>query len=557
MDKKRLIFFILLLVAFLLRFNNIHWDDNLHLHPDERFLTMVGNAQTLPRNIFDYFNQQVSPLNPANAGYKFFVYGSLPSTLNKIFAMLLGNDSYNAFTLQGRAFSAFFDMLVVVMVYKMLELFEVLFGFSKRIKFFGAFLYAIAPLPIQLSHFYAVDTFLNFFVFASLYCALKFYVRGNVLHVVLSAVFFSFALASKASAVFMLPLILLVIGLKEKNILLIFGIIGYIALRFADPYLFQNPSLFDPRISEAFYANIKLLKSWEGKDVWFPPAIQWIGKRPVFFSLQNIAFFGIGIPYFIAVVLGICRILQQKKKYILKAILLWCALFFFYQSTQFSQAMRYFLFLYPFFAIFGAIGLSFLFSRFRFFIFYILYFILLLIWPLSFSSIYMQKHSRIAASAWMYQHIPSESVILGEYWDDPLPFSVPQMFGKQFYVELLPVFEGDTDDKWERMNAMLAKADYYVLSSNRGWGSIMPLPEKYPLMSRFYKDLLDNKTQYKKIKEFTSYPRLCIPFTSRCVMFDDSSADESFTVYDHPKVMIFENTYTSSNIQKRNTPNGL
>lgn len=539
MDKKRLIFFVILIIGILFRFNNINWDENMHLHPDERFLTMVGNAQRIPSNIFEYLNQTLSPLNPANVGYKFFVYGSFPSTLNKIFAILFGNDSYNAFTLQGRMLSAFFDILVVVMVYKMLELFEILFGFSKRVKFYGAFLYAIAVLPIQLSHFYAVDTFLNFFVFTSLYFALKFYVRGNVLYVILSTVFFSFALASKVNAVFMLPLILLFIGLKEKKMLFVFGFIGYVVLRFADPYLFQDSNIFDPRVSDAFYANIKLLKSWEGKDIWFPPAIQWIGKQPVFFSLRNIAFFGIGIPFFIAVVLGIYRILREKKNMALRLILLWCVLFFLYQSTQFSQAMRYFLFLYPFFAIFAAIGLDSVSPS----ILNTVYWILIFIWPFSFSSIYMQKHTRISASEWMYEHIPSESMILGEYWDDPLPFSVPQMFGKQFKVELLPVFEQDTDDKWDRMNAMLKKADYYVLSSNRGWGSIMPLPEKYPRMSKFYKDLLDNKTQYKKIKEFT--------------LFDHSSADESFTVYDHPKVMIFENTYTSSNIQKRNTPNGL
>lgn len=531
MGKKRLIFFIILLVGILLRFNNINWDENMHLHPDERFLTMVGNAQRIPSNIFEYLNQTLSPLNPANVGYKFFVYGSFPSTVNKILAVFFGNDSYNAFTLQGRMLSAFFDMLVVVVVYKMLELFEEISGFSERVKFYGAFLYAISVLPIQLSHFYAVDTFLNFFVFASLYFALKFYAKGNVSYVILSSMFFGFALASKVSAVFMLPLILLFIGLRKKKMLFVFGFIGYAVLRFADPYLFQNSNLFDPRISDAFFSNIKLLKSWEGKETWLPPAIQWIGKQPVFFSLRNIAFSGIGLPFFVAVVLGIYRILRQKKNMALRLILLWCVLFFLYQSTQFSQAMRYFLFLYPFFAIFAAIGLDAYMSKNKFafsLMLNTLYLILLFLWPLSFSSIYLQKHTRIAASEWIYNHISSGSVILGEYWDDPLPLGIGNTSGKQFVIEMLPVFEQDTDEKWERMNAMLKKANYYVLSSNRGWGSIMPLPEKYPRMSRFYKDLLDNKTQYKKIKEFTS--------------LDHFSADESFSVYDHPKVMIFENT---------------
>ena len=45
--------------------------------------------------------------------------------------------------------------------------------------------------------------------------------------------------------------------------------------------------------------------------------------------------------------------------------------------------------------------------------------------------------------------------------------------------------------------------DYYILSSNRGWGSIPTVPEKYPKMSKFYRDLLEEETNYKKIKEFT------------------------------------------------------
>jgi len=38
----------------------------------------------------------------------------------------------------------------------------------------AAFFYAMAVLPIQLSHFFATDTFLNLFMFASFYFALRF-----------------------------------------------------------------------------------------------------------------------------------------------------------------------------------------------------------------------------------------------------------------------------------------------------------------------------------------------------------------------------------------------
>jgi hypothetical protein len=36
----------------------------------------------------------------------------------------------------------------------------------------------------------------------------------------------------------------------------------------------------------------------------------------------------------------------------------------------------------------------------------------------------------------------------------------------------------------------LEQSRYYILSSNRAWGSIIRVPEKYPQMSQFYQDLL-------------------------------------------------------------------
>ena len=90
------------------------------------------------------------------------------------------------------------------------------------------------------------------------------------------------------------------------------------------------------------------------------------------------------------------------------------------------------------------------------------------------------------------------------------------------------------------MEKALDTTDYYILSSNRAWGSIPTVPEKYPQMSKFYQDLLSEKLDFKKIKEFTSYPSLHylgIPIT-----INDDNAEEAFTVYDHPKVMIFQKT---------------
>ncbi|MEK7522029.1 MAG: hypothetical protein AAB569_00460 [Patescibacteria group bacterium] len=156
-----------------------------------------------------------------------------------------------------------------------------------------------------------------------------------------------------------------------------------------------------------------------------------------------------------------------------------------------------------------------------------------------FSSIYNKKNSRVEASEWIYKNLPGNSLIIGESWDDSLPLGVINNYGKQFMSDQLPVFDADTPEKWQKMNATLEIADYYVLSSNRGWGSITTVPEKYPQMSKFYKLLLNDKLQYKNIKEFTSYPKFQI--SNFKFQIKDSWSDEGFTVYDHPQVLIYKN----------------
>lgn len=548
--KKNWILILIFILAFFFRFNNLNWDANFHLHPDERFLTMVGNAMKLPTTINQYFDQKTSLLNPANIGYNFFVYGRFPLIFTKYLAVNLNLDNYNDLTILGRQLSVFFDLLVVIFIFKTVLLFEKKLKLLPSVKYWSAFFYAIAVLPIQLSHFFAVDTFLNFFMFGSFYFSLKFYYEKKIKYLCFSAIFFGLALASKVTAVFILPLNLFFIIFAYvkrpsqigKYLLFIFIYFGvsYLTLRLADPYLFQSANFFNPTLNTQFVENLKQLKSFEGKDIWYPPAIQWINKKPIIFSLFNLAVFSVGIPYFILILIGILNILISKK-YELLIILTCIILFFLYQSTQFVKAMRYFIFIYPFLAIFAGIGVNVILNSAKnlnkkiFVIFNLLFVIFLIIWPLMFSSIYFNKNTRVEASEWIYKNLPNGSYILSEYWDDALPMLVVNTYGKTFSGVQLKVFDPDTPGKWQLINQELARADYYILSSNRGWGSIPTVPKEYPLMSKFYNELLAGKNfSYKKIKEFK-------PYYYKFFQLPNSWVDESFTVYDHPEVLIYKN----------------
>lgn len=543
LSKYNIYLIAILTLGAIFRFYGINWDQGFHLHPDERFLTMVGNAMKLPNTFFEYFDPKISPFNPANIGYTFFVYGTLPLVLNKLVALILQNDTYNEFTLQGRFLSGLVDLIIIIFLFKTVELLEKHHSLHRNIKYFASFFYAIAVLPIQLSHFFAVDTFLNLFMFASFYFILKFSYERRVSPLMLSSALLGCAFASKITAFFILPLHLIFIKKGASNLinfvkyLSLFFAILYLSLQIADPYLFENKNFLDPTINNMFVENIRTLKSWEGKEVWYPPSVQWISKPPILFSLINLAIFGLGIPSFIFSIFGIFSFARRFLKTALIVLPLWVLLFFLFQSLQFAQAMRYFIFLYPFIAIFAAIGFNYVTGYVTRYVTFILIGSILL-WPLAFVSIYVNKHSRVVASEWIYQNLEDQSIILGEHWDDPLPLSVTNTYQKTFTVKLLPVFDQDTPEKWKTMHELLDQGNYLILSSNRGWGSIPTVPDKYPLMSKFYKDLFDGKLPYKKIKEFTSYPK----FSTLNSQFSipDDWADESFTVYDHPRVIIFK-----------------
>ena len=67
---------LILIFALCIRLYGLNWDQGQHLHPDERFLTMVAVAQEFPSSFKQYLDPISSKLNPANIGFPFYVYGT-------------------------------------------------------------------------------------------------------------------------------------------------------------------------------------------------------------------------------------------------------------------------------------------------------------------------------------------------------------------------------------------------------------------------------------------------------------------------------------------------
>lgn len=564
--KGRLLLLCIVLLAFGLRVAHINWDSGMHLHPDERFLTMVVGNMKIPKSLAEYLDPAVSPMNPYNLHQNFFVYGTFPTSVTKLFAVFTGMDTYAQVNLLGRGLNAFLDTITVLFVFGIALDLRKRLRLSQWIPYLSAFAYAIAVYPIQIAHFFTADTFLSFFMIGSLYFMMQYFENDGKAHgwLIAGSVWFGLSIASKANAVFIAPLlaVFFLLLLRKQSFLsvvirgAVFGLIAYAALRVGDPRFFANGNWFDIAINPQLLNNIAELEIFSRPDVWYPPGVQWFGTAPVLFLLRNTVIFAVGIPYALCVFIG-TMIALKKRDSVVTAIVLWTTLFFVYQSIQTVKTIRYIIFLFPIFAVFAGIGIMRIMRYFHvlhkklYTVFHIQHppkfglsvgviLVIISLWTVAFMHIYMVPNTRVAASTWIYANIPQNSYILHEYWDDGLPLPVAGVQSRVYRYFDLPVFDPDTPPKWSVITHALNAADYYILSSNRVWGSVGHRPDRYPEQIAFYHQLMEGKTAYRLVKRFVSYPSLCIPFTSHCISFPDQSAEELFTVYDHPEVLIFQ-----------------
>ncbi|MFA6519169.1 MAG: glycosyltransferase family 39 protein [Candidatus Shapirobacteria bacterium] len=580
-DKYRtpLILSLIFVLSLSLRTFGISWDNGYHLHPDERFLTMVASTTKLPTNIFEYFNTATSPLNPYNyKEFPLFVYGTFPIFLVKHFANLLNLESYQQIYLVGRVVSAIFDSINVITLYFLSVLI-----IKRSQRFLASLIYCFLVLPVQLSHFFTVDTFLTTFLLLTfLFLALSVH-RRKFLYLFLAGLAYGLAISTKISAILFLPFIIvfhLYFAYRTKKITRLviitplFFCLTFVVFRIFQPYAFTG--LFS--INNNFVSNLKTLNDiLNNRAAYYPPEVQYLSKTPIIYPLTTLFLWGFGLPftlfllifsvYFISKIkikTLILKILDSPTNFTILSLVGWTIFTILYQGIQFTSVSRYFLPIYPTMSLLISLIFSChpkLVKPFRFIFF------LQTLYIVAFLGIYSHPHSRYQASLWIFNNMPSGSNIANEHWDDPLPLEIQNFRFSQYQNANLPLYDPDSDQKWLSIQQTLNQTDYIILSSNRLWGSISPLPNRYPITSKYYQDLFDEKLGFKKLKSFHSYPGYNLPFLKNCyylgpsnypyrssknswftvdttcqypgIYLRDDTAEESFTVYDHPQVIIF------------------
>ncbi|MBI2321596.1 MAG: glycosyltransferase family 39 protein, partial [Chloroflexi bacterium] len=561
-----------LLIGAALRLQRLDWDAGQHLHPDERFITMRALELRLdwPLDWQRLLDPQASPLNP-----RFFAYGSLTLYVLRA-AGHVGAwwqpflNSYDGLTLVGRALSALFDVGSIALVFALGARLA-----GRWVGLLAAWLVALTPFHVQVAHFWAADTPLTFFVLLALHAALSLARGGGWLPALGFGAALGVALGFKIAAA---PLALLAVVAPALAALAVRQgdhVVGWRPLdaaalrRVAAPALLalgattavfvatQPYALLD---APTFLRHLGEQGAMARGTADLPYTRQYVGTLPYVYYLQQLVLWGFGPALGIAALAGWAYASARGLRHPCLGdlvLLAWVLPYFAIVGSFHAKFMRYMLPLTPILALWAAwllrdvaaaLGRRWPAGRAAL----PLALAALVVAPtalaaLAFSAIYTRPPTRVAASAWLYQNVPPGATLTAEHWDDPLPLALAldgQPRSPRVYRILsMDLYDPDDARKMDHVVGNLLAADYVVLSSNRLYGSIPRSPERYPLTTRYYRLLFEGALGFTPVAVFSSYPTLL-----GWEIVDDG-ADESFTVYDHPKVLIFKKTTPLSRVE--------
>ncbi len=442
-------------LAAYLRFTGLNWDSNTHLHPDERFLTMVETSIRPPQSIGEYFNTETSPLNPHNEGHGFFVYGSFPIFLVRYLAEWTGMSGYDEIHLLGRAVSGISDLISILLIYLIGEKL-----FNRRVGVLAALFTTLSVLLIQHAHFFVVDPLANVFILSGLYFSVRVIGQGKLSDYLLFGVMLGLAVASKISAA-PLAVAVALAGLTNtlrapadqrfavfsRTLAFLLGaaLLSLLVFRIFQPYAFEGPGFLDVKFNPKWLANMAEVRSQQAGNTDAPYALQWADRAPVFFSLKNMVLWGLGIPLGILGWVGLGWALVEMirgrwERYLIPVV--WTAGMFIWQSINFTKAMRYQLPVYPTLALLSAWALWHAWesvpqlntqwqkaARIAVLLVGSVTILGTALWAFAFHSIYSQPLTRVSASRWIYRNIPAVVNLVveadGETFYETIPMPVP------------------------------------------------------------------------------------------------------------------------------------
>ncbi len=508
-------------IGVFLRFTNLNWDLGSRLHPDEALIVNGSLAIT--------FFSQLSPGFHDYNGLSVYLLKAASLIASFLFRSPYWSVTPEGVTVVGRFVSALLSSLAIPLLYILGKQL-----WKKETGIIAATLLAFTPLLIQLAHFYTTESMLIFLELLLLFAILRYARDPNRHSLVRMSIPVGLLLATKNTAYLFVPIPIAAIIVSNQQAygkvraLALFLIVSITTFFAASPYSFID--LTGYLLRSRYLTDVvsgRLLMDW---------TMQFQDTTGLFWILNLLFAFG---PLSILGPIGIVGFLSNNYKTWKKplyVIAMWCIGFLIFLACTYLKFTRYSAPLIPFFALFAAkflrdipktrIGKILLYGAIG----------SQLLSGLMFFSVYTTDHTSVTAAQWISTHVPPDSVILIEEWNSIVRFSRPEVM-RQNYQLISFNFYTLPDDaaKQQQLTKAISKAEYIVIESPKVKNTVTRLRSRYPHSKKFYEDLENGKLGFTKVATFTSYPRFG-PFIS-----NDDSAEETFTVFDHPTITIYRN----------------
>lgn len=507
-SKLVLVIFFILTVA--TRFCGVSWGDGLFFHPDENNMAYAISGLSF----FD--------LNP-----HFFAYGQFPLYLvyftQSLINLLIGRGtvsvSFDQAILGLRVYSAFFSCLSILVFWFLSKyIFQ-----QKLYRYILVFFLIFSPGLIQLAHFGTTESLLIFIFSISLFYAVKMVKVEKISNtqIFICSLFLGIGVASKIIAIiFILPIFLsfliLFLENKKKRIFFVKKFVLFILLvivfsSFFSPFNILSLSEFLSSMKyETGVATGKL-------EVFYTR--QFSGSIPYLFQINKIFPFALGLPLFLFSLAGIVLTKYKKINLILLISLL---IYFLYTGQLFVKWFRFASPIFPVLIIFAVFFLQKIKNKFLLY-----FFVLVSILPgiVFFNQVYLKPDSRIVATDWVINNIPIGSSILSE---DKNVISIP--ITNQYQITNFNFYDLDSNNFLKNnLVQEIFNSDYIIVPSRRVYKNHPQ--SKYPLVSKYYESLFNGSLGFKNIISFSSSDSLFLNF---------NQAEETFSVFDHPQILIFK-----------------
>ncbi len=537
-----------------------------NFHPDERQIMYQVVKLSWPTSWRQFLDQANSPLNP-----HFFAYGTFPLYLLAFVGNLLSHISpaladFAHLTLTGRVLNVLFDTSTIALTAWLALLLTPDTTPDRRrawsVALLAAACVAFTPFEVQQAHFYTVDTMTLFFVMLTMLACVKLIrTEKPVLWSLVAGLGYGLGLATKTSAAPLALPLLIALSLRwyhkrdlwEVIIPLIYtACLTALIFIIAMPYALLDFSEFSKQVSDQGDLARGLID--------LPYVRQFAGTIPVLYQLDNLILWGLGLTLglvSLAGLLWLCWRLWQHEMASWLVPLSWVLLYGAINCTFFTKYMRYMLPLYPLLVLMGACMLISL-TAFKLdwnttyaravragsYVLIALVLVGTLFQCLALNAIYSQPNTRIQASEWIFQHLKPGTVLTYEQWDDALPVVVdgkdPSIYPQASYMDAsgnaqegLDLYGDDTVAKASMIATMLMQVGAITMPTDRLDKSIPRLTERYPLTIHYYALLFSGQLGFHLGAQFEAHPSFL------GITLNDSSADESYSVFDHPNARIY------------------